>query len=294
MTNHVTGRPYFALSGLPFFAARLRQLPIIFHNHDFLEIALVLGGKAKQQISKYKYEISAGDILIIPVHQGHAYYTADNLEIINMLFNPRSLQQSGFDFSDTAGYKSLFSANDPFSSLAKNRYRLNISPSKFAVVVNLMTSFISEIETKRPGYKPMAISLFIQAIGVISRCQEHISIPPSSLFSARLEQTMDFIETHYKDNITLDQLARLARMSRRSYQRSFRQLMKTSPINHLVNLRIRKAAALLLYHPELNITEIAFQAGFSDSNYFSRMFRKIMGRTPKEFRHLMIRRQGQT
>ena len=285
--KHLTGRPFFAISGLPVYVQHFQHHPLLAgHDHDFLEVALILNGKARYQFSKYKYEISRGDILIIPVHHSHAYLSTDKLESINLLFDPREVEKMLFDLPEFDGYQRLFLKNTLCSSMAKRRGCLTISPAKFAVLVNLMNSFISEINGRRSGYKAMAISFFIQAISVISRCQQHINTPVSSLLLTRTEQTVDFMEAHYNENITLDQLTRLAQMSRSSYQRSFRKLMNTSPINHLVYLRIKKAASLLLHHKELNITEIAFQAGFTDSNYFSRMFRKIIKYTPNEFRQL--------
>jgi len=284
MPGHYAGHQFFAVSGLPFFAMRGPQASHVLHDHDFFEIVLVLGGKAKHQIYGTKYEISKGNILIIPVHQGHAYFNAENLEIVNALFDQAELEQAAFDLPELTGYQKLFSKSNSSSFPAKRKGCLNIPPAKFVAVVSLLTDFISEIEAKRPGYKAMAASLFIQAIGVIVRCHEHINTPP--LLLSRLEQTLDFIETHHNENISLDQMARLAHMSRSSYQRSFRKLTSTSPIDYLVNLRIRKASSLLLCQPELNITEIAMRVGFSDSNYFSRMFRKITGHTPRDFRRL--------
>jgi len=283
--NHFIGRYYFAMSGLPIYVEhRPYNPPHAFHDHDFLEIVLVLNGKAKHQVSKYKYEISKGDILIIPVHHEHAYLSPDKLEIINLLFDPQEAAKIFFDLPEYDGYQQLFSNNILYSSRSKHRGCLRISPAKFALVSNLLTNFIAEINGQRPGYKAMAASLFVQAICIICRYQEHINTPSASLLLARLEQAIAFVEAHYEDKITLDQMARLARMSKSSFQRSFWKLTNISPIKYLVNYRVRKAGALLLYHPELNITEIAFQVGFSDSNYFSRMFKKIMGHTPREFR----------
>ena len=278
MPKHYAGRQFFAVSGLPFFAMRILQTPHVLHDHDCFEIVLVLDGKAEHQIYGTKHEISKGDILIIPIHQSHAYLNTEKLEIINALFDKAELEKAAFDLPQLKGYRELFLKTFP----VKNNGRLTIPSAKFAVITGLLTNFISETATKRPGYKAMAASLFIQAIGVIVRHHEHINAPP--LLLSRIEQTLDFVETHYNENICLDQMARMAHMSRSSYQRSFRRLMNTSLIRHLINFRIGKASSLLLSNPELNITEIAFQIGFTDSNYFSRMFRKITGHTPRDFR----------
>lgn len=288
MPEHKAGRQYFTISDLPFFAIRTSQSSFAPHDHDFFEMVLVLEGKAEHQIYGTKYKISRGDVLIIPVHQAHAYLHAEKLEIINALFEQAEFEKLAFDLPKLAGYQRLFSKSNSSLLPAKRKGCLSIPPAKFAAVVSLLANFISEIEGKRPGYKAMAVSLFIQAMGVIARCHEHINTPP--LLLSRIEQTLDFIGAHHDENISVDQLAHIAYMSRSSYQRSFGKLMNTSPIDYLIKFRIRKASSLLLYHPEMNVTEIGLLAGFTDSNYFSRMFKKILGYAPRDFRRLNARR----
>jgi len=280
MPIHYAGRRYFDISGLPFFAMRYPQPQHICHDHDFFEIALVLSGQAEHQIYGKKHTITREDILIIPPHQRHAYLNTENMEIINMFFDPVEFEKTAFDLPKSNGYQRLF---------AKKHDPLNVSAARFATLVGLLTGFISEIEAKRPGYKDMAAGLFIQAIGIIARAREHINTPP--LLLSRIEQTLDFIETHYNEDITLDQLALLAHMSRSTFQRIFKKMTNTSPISYLVNLRIRKASSLLLARSDLNITEIALQVGFSDSNYFSRQFRKITGISPGVFKKQQVMRE---
>ena len=84
-------------------------------------------------------------------------------------------------------------------------------------------------------------------------------------------------------SIELDRLADIAHMSKRNFMRSFQAAMGSSPIAHLIQLRVNRAASLLR-RTEHSVTEIAFQVGFSDSNYFTRQFRKLLGVTPSEYR----------
>jgi AraC family L-rhamnose operon transcriptional activator RhaR/AraC family L-rhamnose operon regulatory protein RhaS len=64
--------------------------------------------------------------------------------------------------------------------------------------------------------------------------------------------------------------------------------MGTSPIANLVQLRVNRAAALLRQTNQ-SVTEIAFQVGFHDSNYFTRQFHKLLGVTPRQYRHQHIK-----
>ena len=81
----------------------------------------------------------------------------------------------------------------------------------------------------------------------------------------------------------LEELAGIAHMSKRHFMRNFQAAIGNSPIAHLVQLRVNRAAALLR-RSDHTITEVAFEVGFGDSNYFSRQFRKLLGVTPSEYR----------
>ncbi|MBT3191025.1 MAG: helix-turn-helix transcriptional regulator, partial [Verrucomicrobia bacterium] len=72
-------------------------------------------------------------------------------------------------------------------------------------------------------------------------------------------------------------------MSESSLLRAFKQATARAPTQYLLELRLRRARHLLRY-TRLNVTEIAFQTGFNDSNYFARQFRKGVGTSPREYR----------
>ncbi len=73
-------------------------------------------------------------------------------------------------------------------------------------------------------------------------------------------------------------------MSKSVLYRKFNKAVGESPLNYLNIIRIRKATKEIKINPNLSITEIAFQVGFSDSNYFARVFRKHLGMSASEYR----------
>jgi AraC family L-rhamnose operon transcriptional activator RhaR len=91
------------------------------------------------------------------------------------------------------------------------------------------------------------------------------------------------IETNFAEKITLDELAEKSHLSKRHFTRVFQECMGRSPIDHLMHVRCQKAAELLKGTGR-KITDIAFDCGFSDSNYFTRCFRNVMKQTPKQYR----------
>jgi AraC-like DNA-binding protein len=124
--------------------------------------------------------------------------------------------------------------------------------------------------------------LFMQMIGYLSRCYGRLRNPDSRAL-LRIAETITHLETNFALPINLDALSRIAHMSKRSFIRAFRAATDQTPIAYLIQLRINRAAMLLRQGHD-NITDIAFRVGFSDSNYFTRQFRKLLGVSPRGYR----------
>lgn len=99
----------------------------------------------------------------------------------------------------------------------------------------------------------------------------------------RIRSMLSFIHNHYKDKITIAQIADAVGISEREVMRSFRKRLNQSPIEYLISYRLNEAKKMLLNN-ELSITEICYECGFSDSSYFGKVFRKAYGLTPREYR----------
>lgn len=99
---------------------------------------------------------------------------------------------------------------------------------------------------------------------------------------------MTHLEVKFDQPINLDELAGIAHMSKRSFIRAFQAATGASPIAYLIQLRITRATALLRESSD-PVTDIAFRVGFSDSNYFTRQFRKVTGISPRTYRRHQAR-----
>jgi len=104
------------------------------------------------------------------------------------------------------------------------------------------------------------------------------------LSSRRLKLVLEFIEDTLGQPIKLRELAALAGISARHFERAFRQSTGSSPHAYVMNRRLHMARDLLIHQPELPIDQIAVRSGFSSSSHFSSAFRRRTGLTPTEFR----------
>lgn len=99
----------------------------------------------------------------------------------------------------------------------------------------------------------------------------------------------EFIKENYTENINMNFIAERFNYSSSYLSRLFTQYTGISPYKYLIELRINRAKYLLLNHKELSIKQIGEMIGYPDQGYFSRIFKRITGKSPQEFReeHLL-------
>ena len=99
----------------------------------------------------------------------------------------------------------------------------------------------------------------------------------------QLKPALEYIETHYGQNITLDELARLTGLSAKYFCRYFKAIVHRSPIDYLNYYRI-ECASYFLISSDMTVAEIAQHCGYNDSSFFIKQFKKYKGTTPKQYR----------
>lgn len=103
-------------------------------------------------------------------------------------------------------------------------------------------------------------------------------------FYAQVRQSKNYMEKHFAENITLNDLAAVASMSRFHYLRIFQMMYGLTPKNYLRDLRISNAKSLLI--KGLPITHVCFDVGYESLPTFSTVFKKHTGYTPTQFQHI--------
>lgn len=102
-----------------------------------------------------------------------------------------------------------------------------------------------------------------------------------------ISEVIDFIRLNLKENINLKSLSDKAGMSTTSFYRFFKRELGMTPIEFVLNEKI-KSAKKLLKNPSIQINEVCYLSGFEDANYFIRLFKKYEGITPKQYQLLHI------
>ncbi|CAM4400631.1 response regulator [Paenibacillus alkaliterrae] len=110
--------------------------------------------------------------------------------------------------------------------------------------------------------------------------------PDKTLHQRIVMEAVAFIENHYRDSISLQQVADAVNVSRNYFSEMFKRVTGENFIDYLIALRVKRAKELL-QGSSLKVYEVAEQSGFNDVKYFSKQFKKIVGLTPAEFQGLL-------
>jgi AraC-like DNA-binding protein len=105
--------------------------------------------------------------------------------------------------------------------------------------------------------------------------------------NSSLSASIDFIKKNIQENINLKDLSEKACMSTTSFYRYFKRELGMSPIEYILNEKI-KHAKKLLKNPKIHVNEVSYATGFEDCNYFIRLFKKYEGVTPKQYQLMNV------
>ncbi|MEY4569837.1 MAG: HTH-type transcriptional activator RhaR [Verrucomicrobiota bacterium] len=252
------------------------------HAHEFAELVIVTGGKCLHVTGQDSWELTAGDVFVIAGPREHEYRDLVDLRLVNILYQPNQLKMGLLDLPSVAGYHALFTLEPSWRKRQPTKGRLHLSGKEMVQVTELVNRLEVELKTREPGFGFMATAAFMQIIGLLSRFYGR-SPSPDGRALLRIGEAISHLERNIHREVNLEELASIAHMSQRSFLRVFQSATGTSPLAWVIEQRINRACHLLR-HTDRRVTEIAFDVGFNDSNYFTRQFRKVTGLPPRDYR----------
>ncbi len=134
----------------------------------------------------------------------------------------------------------------------------------------------------------MISKYFALDIGRDSQSQFAIFKGQKNHGDADIQKVQDYIEVHYEEKISIDDLANLVNIGRRTFERRFKEATTNTPIEYIQRVRI-EAAKKFFEASRKNVTEVMYDVGYTDTKAFRDIFRKITGLTPIEYRNKFAR-----
>ena len=237
------------------------------HTHNCSELFYVIEGQGQFLIESKTYPVSVNDLVIVNPNVSHTEVSLNASPLKYIVLGIEGLELSASS-----------EGNDT------NFCIINLKNIKDMILLYLQ-NMLSEIENKKPGYDIVCQDLMEILIVLLGR-QTNFStvLAPISKKTSRLSGlTKRYLDTHYQENITLDQLAEINHVSKYHLSHVFTEEYGISPINYLISKRIAEAEHLL-NTTDFSLSLISNTTGFSSSSYFAQIFKKQKGMSPSEYR----------
>ncbi len=232
------------------------------HYHSLYEIYYLEEGNCTYIIDDKVYNVRAGDIVIIP--DGVIHHTKyDDIKHSRILINCNTEYIPASARSDISSHTYLY--RNPF--IADEIKRLF---AKIEKECNTGDKFSDEIISCHTH------SLFYLLMRNVDTCL------PADDGNKVIEQAVAYIRENFSSDITLSSLAKRFSVSPEHFSRVFKKETGLGFSKYLNSLRLQYAEQLLRADEGQNITEIAENCGFEDSNYFSKKFKEVYGTSPKK------------
>ena len=269
----------------PFFIQRatVEAGTFAMHGHHFSELVVVLSGSGRHVTEAESYPICRGDVFVLNGKTAHAFEDSSRLKLCNVMYEPDQLIRPHQNLSAVPGYQALFVLEPLYRKNYGFKGRLQLSEADLTSVVTLLEALEREQKARLQGYQSLVAAYFMQLVVVLSR---YYSASPERPTQAilRLADALSYLEDNYHRPLELAELADKANLSKNQFLRTFKKAFGTTPITYLAERRIQKAQGFLK-DTLLPISQIAFDTGFADSNYFSRRFRQVVGQSPRAYRN---------
>lgn len=226
---------------------------------------VVLSGAGELKYEGEEYELTAGDGVFIDCRKAYSHSTSDNLWALQWChFYAPSLPAVYEKYKERGG-------------------RPVFHPADIASFISILTELYN-LASASDYIRDMRIN---EKLGVLLTLLMEQSWHPESVTISRkrleLATVKAYLDEHYTKKIALDDLEERFFINKFYLSKIFKETYGTTINNYLISKRITRAKQLLRF-TDLTVDEIGAAVGMADANYFSRMFRKVEGSSPREYR----------
>nr|WP_299339821.1 AraC family transcriptional regulator [Allomuricauda sp.] len=250
--------------------------PIGWHIHPEYELVFVKNGSGIIHIGTKKYTYVDGTLLFLGGNVPHADFGnkdhSDNVEIV-IQFKKEFLEEKLKVFPELGQIKSLVEKSNQvlvFDQEIKNRLEDNFrqfealdDQGKLINLLNILNELSKEI-----SYQSLFDTFTLK------------TFKKSEI--KRLEETFEYVNTHYSKNITVNEISNQIGLTPNSFCRFFKKMTQKTFVGFVNEFRVEKAIELF-QEENTSISEVMYKSGFNDPSYFARQFKRYQGQTPSSY-----------
>lgn len=249
------------------------------HWHEHVEFLYFVKGNAVIECGSQPVNCGSGDLCVVNSNELHyGICASEDLSYYALIVDLSVLQSHAWDAVETKY----------ISPITRNRILFQNRICGDEAVTQCMWAIVREMEHQELGYE---LAVKSHLYGLMSLLVRKYVATPKELDAyryrlkeqERLAPVFAFIDEHYREKLSVQQLADIAGLSRYHFSRLFKLVTDKSLVEYINLIRINKSESLLR-NKALNISEIALATGFSDIFYFSRTFKKLKKVSPTAWR----------
>lgn len=244
------------------------------HFHEYYVIGFVEGGKRHLWCKNREYDLASGDLILFnprdphfcaPINGEILDYRAVNIvpEVMTRAVKEITGQDCPPYFTQNVVYQSDITQTlgDLFHAVVHQAARLEKEEALFFLLEQVLQEYASPLH------------------------QAHMLQP-----NQQIQTLCTYMETHFSENITLDDLLSMTNFGKSYLLRSFTKQLGVSPYRYLQAVRLDRAKKFL----EQGVAPIdaASMAGFSDQSHFTKFFKEFIGLTPKQYQRIFTQAAG--
>lgn len=262
--------------------------PVVYwHWHDEVEFQYIQKGQAYITCDEDNITVSEGDIVFINQAVRHFITPAGENGVLfsSIVVNPSFLL--GFGQLELENkYINPIIANCSFNCLhitGENTVYQQFMPL-LKQLISLNTDHPSGYELLSKAYILQLWKLLYDQLPSKSSDSFKTTARTANQDAQRVKQAMLFIQEHFMESVTLDDIADSILVSKSECCRCFKRATGFSPIEYLMKYRIMESAKQMHRKTHESVSEIAGAVGFNNTSYFNKIFKKFIGCTPTEYR----------
>lgn len=235
------------------------------HTHNHTELFFIVSGKGQFLIQDQIFPVDVNNLVIINPNVAH---TEDSLNAQPLEYIVLGIE--GVELATSENSNGQFCILDHFESVE---------------ISSCLRNILREMELKNTGYEDVC-QAYMEILIIRLMRNTALSVQPVAQISGGNRQcaaVRRYIDLHFKESLTLEQLAEEVHMNKYSLAHAFKREYGVSPINYMISRRVEESKYLLA-ETDLSMSQIAQLLGFSSLSYFSQVFRRTQNVTPMDYR----------
>ena len=278
---------------------RIRETKIahLDHYHNYYQVCYVVSGEILHKQNDDTVILCAGDAFIVPpglthsLHFNNAYAEILSLAFEESLFPPGFPQSNAYQFLESLRTKA---AVPDHSSV---RLCITLNRSQRSLIENLLQCLIQQQQHDCQPQLSSAPSITAAIVYLLAQSyyqhpQNTSELDELANYNSTLLQCVAYIDSHFREPISLTELAKRFGLSRSSFCSVFPQFTGMPLQKYIANKRIKEAQILMRSCPEKSISQIATEVGYQDDSTFYRNFLRITGIPPLKYKNHFRHREN--